>query len=89
MRYGDIMTYIIVGSNGFLTRTESATLIKLTGYRCRAVEMARGTVEQMQQLADELNNINVDKIVKSSTYGKSCTINHEHGHTCNGCGSTS
>lgn len=81
------MTYIIVGSNGFLTSSESATLIKLTGYRNRAVEMARGTVEQMQQLADELNEVN-SKIAKSSIYGKSCTIDHIHGHNCNGYGST-
>ena len=47
--------YIVATDGMVLTQTQQARLYRETGYRSRAELVATGTVEQMQQLADELN----------------------------------
>lgn len=51
------MKYIVTtDSHAFLTRNQPAKLYKITNYRDRAILAATGTLEQMQDLADSLND---------------------------------
>lgn len=49
------MSKYIVVAESYTSRLCPAKLCRAEGYRDRYVETARGTVEQMQDLADELN----------------------------------
>ena len=49
------MKYFVATDGPALSRNQAAKLYRLTGYANRAVLAASGTVEQMQTLADELN----------------------------------
>ena len=49
------MKYFVATDGPALSRHQSAKLYRLTGYANHAVLEASGTAEQMQTLADELN----------------------------------